>query len=153
MAIYLVDTNVLLRFVARAHPLHQIVRTAVRKLRASGHKLRVTPQNFVEFWNVATRPAARNGFGLTPVEADRLLRLAERLFPLLPDSPVVYPQWRRLVVTFLVVTFGVSGVQVHDARLVAAMISHGVTHILTFNTADFVRYATEGIVAVDPATV
>ncbi|MBM3236099.1 PIN domain-containing protein [Candidatus Poribacteria bacterium] len=148
MAIYLVDTNVLLRFVARAHPLHQIVRTAVRKLRASGHKLRVTPQNFVEFWNVATRPVERNGFGLTTVEADRLLRLAERLFPLLPDSPVVYPQWRRLVVTF-----GVSGVQVHDARLVAAMISHGVTHILTFNTTDFVRYATEGIMAVDPATV
>lgn len=148
MAIYLVDTNVLLRFAARTHPLHRIVRDAVRKLRASGHMLRVTPQNFIEFWNVATRPAARNGFGLTPAEADRLLRLAERLFPLLPDLPVVYPQWRRLVVTF-----GVSGVQVHDARLVAAMISHGVTHILTFNTADFARYATEGIVAVDPATV
>ncbi len=50
-------------------------------------------------------------------------------------------------------TYGVSGVQVHDARLVAAMISHGATHILTFNTADFARYAPEGIMAVDPATV
>lgn len=148
MAIYLVDTNVLLRLVDRTHPLHPIVRTALRKLRAAGHKLRATSQNFVESWNVATRPVARNGFGLTPAEADRLLRLAERLFPLLPDSPAVYPEWRRLVVTF-----GVSGVQVHDARLVASMITHGVTHILTFNTSDFTRYATGGIVAVDPATV
>jgi predicted nucleic acid-binding protein len=110
--------------------------------------LRATPQNFVEFWNVATRPTERNGFGLAPANADRLLRLVERLFPLLPDSPAVYPEWRRLVVAC-----GVSGVQAHDARIVAAMIVHGVTHILTLNTTDFVRYVTIGIVAVDPVTV
>jgi predicted nucleic acid-binding protein len=28
----------------------------------------------------------------------------------------------------------------HDARIVAAMLSHRVTHLLTFNTADFKRY-------------
>lgn len=47
--------------------------------------------------------------------------------------------------------YGVSGKQVYDARLVASMIAHNVKHILTFNTVDFTRYATEGIVAVDPA--
>ena len=67
---------------------------------------------------------------------------------MLPDSPAVYRVWRRLVVDY-----DVSGVQVHDARLVAAMIVHDLTHILTFNTADFNRYAPEGIIAVDPATV
>ena len=146
--IYLVDTNVLLRFADRTHPLHPTIRTAVRKLRTGGHKLRATPQNFVEFWNVATRPTERNGFGLVPATADRLLRLVERLFPLLADSPAIYTEWRRLVVSF-----GVSGVQVHDARIVAAMSVHGVTHILTFNTTDFVRYGTRGIVAVDPTTL
>ncbi len=50
-------------------------------------------------------------------------------------------------------TYGVSGVQVHDARLVATMLVHGVTHILTFNTSGFTRYNSKGIVAVDPATV
>lgn len=146
--IYLVDTNVLLRFADRTHPLHPTVRAAVRKLRTEGHRLRATPQNFAEFWNVATRPVERNGFGLAPADADRLLRLVERLFPLLPDSPAAYPEWRRLAVSL-----GVSGVQVHDARLVAAMIVHGVTHILTFNTADFARYTTVGIVAADPVTL
>jgi len=33
------------------------------------------------------------------------------------------------------------------------MKANGVTHILTFNTADFTRYTSEGIVAVDPASV
>ena len=97
---------------------------------------------------MTTRPVKRNGFGLAPANADRLLRLVERLFPLLPDSPTVYTEWRHLVVSF-----GVSGIQAHDARIVAAMIIHGVIHILTFNTTDFVRYGTRGIVAVDPTTV
>ena len=146
--IYLVDTNVLLRFADRTHPLHPRVRAAVHTLRAEGHRLRATPQNCIEFWNVATRPADRNGLGLEPADADRLLRLVERLFPVLPDVPAVYPQWRQLVVAF-----DVSGVQVHDARLVAAMRVHSVTHILTSNVADFVRYAALGIVAVDPLTL
>ncbi len=146
--IYLVDKNVLLRFADRAHPLHPTARAAVRKLRADGHRLRSATQNFVEFWNVATRPVEKNGLGLTPSDTDRLLRLIERLFPVLPDSPAMYSEWRQLVVSF-----GVSGVQVHDAHLVAAMIVHSVTHILTFNVTDFLRYTPAGIVAVGPLTL
>lgn len=146
--IYLVDTNVLLRILRRTDPNYPVVRVAVHALWADGHQLQATMQNFVEFWNASTRPMNRNGLGLTPMEADRLLRRVERLFPLLPDLPVVYSEWRRLVMTY-----SVSGVQAHDARLVATMISQGATHILTFNTKDFARYGPEGIVAVDPAAV
>ena len=146
--IYLVDTNILLRVLHRTDPRHAIVRGAARTLRTNSHELHATSQNFTEFWNASTRPINRNGFGLTPTETDRLLRIAERLFPLLPDSPAIYPEWRRLVVEY-----SVSGVQVYDARLAASMIVHNVTHILTFNTSDFARYAPEGIVAVDPTTV
>ncbi|MEH1882516.1 hypothetical protein [Nostoc sp.] len=67
--VYLIDTNILLRFVDRTHPLHPIIRTAIRKLRRDGHTLQITVQNCVEFWNVATRPATKNGFGLTPTNA------------------------------------------------------------------------------------
>lgn len=145
---YLTDTNVLLRFADRSHPLHLIIRAAVRKLRQGGNRVRTAPQNLVEFWNVATRPVARNGFGLTPVDAEPRLRIVERIFPLVPDSPAVYPEWRRLVLAH-----SVSGVRVHDARLAAVMQVNGITHILTLNGADFVRYASEGIVAMDPASV
>jgi predicted nucleic acid-binding protein len=104
------------------------------------------PQNCAEFWNVVTRPADRNGLGLTPTDANRLLHLIERLFPVLPDVPEIYAEWRRLVVTF-----SVSGVQVHDARLVAVMNVNRITHILTLNTADFGRYMSEEIVPIHPA--
>jgi predicted nucleic acid-binding protein len=120
----------------------------MQKLRQDGHRPHITPQNSVEFWNVATRPSNRNGFGLSPNNAHQMLRLIERLFPLLPDMPAIHTEWRRLVLAF-----NVSGVQVHDARLVAAMKVHSVTHILTLNTTDFVRYGSEGIVAVDPTSM
>jgi predicted nucleic acid-binding protein len=145
VSIYLLDTNILLRFAQRLHPLHFQVRATVRHLRLDGHELKITTQNCIEFWNVATRPASRNGFGLTPIEGERLLRLLERLFPLISDSPDVYPIWRSLVVQY-----GVSGVQVHDARLVAAMKVNDINHILTFNTTDFTRYVSEGIIPVSP---
>jgi predicted nucleic acid-binding protein len=142
---YLLDTNILLRFVNRRDPLHATMRAAVRTLRQQGNYLCVAPQNCVEFWNVATRPVDRNGFGLTPIEADRSLRLIERLFDILPEQPTVYGEWRRLVVQF-----GVAGVHVHDARLVAMMRVHNITYILTANTDDFSRYINIGITAVAP---
>lgn len=144
---YLADTGVLLRFTQRVAPEHRLARTAIRKLREAGHRIVFFPQNAYEFWNTATRPAvARGGFGLTITQADQSLRIAERLFDLLPETPAIYPEWRRLVVSV-----GVSGVQVHDARLTAAMSVHGLTHILTFNDADFTRYP--GITAVHPQSV
>ena len=146
--IHLIDTNVLLRLAARTDPRHATVRSALRNLRGNGHELRTSPQNLAEFWNASTRPVSQNGFGLSPADVDSLLRIVERIVALLPESPAAYAQWRRLVVTY-----SVAGVQVHDARLVAQMIVHGVTHVLTFNTRDFARYAGEGIVAVDPTNV
>lgn len=110
--IYLVDTNILLRFADKTHAQHPIVQSALQSLHTANHELRITPQNCIEFWNVATRPTTKNGFGLTPTDTSQLLQFVEQLFPLLPDSPAIYPQWRQIVTSF-----NVSGVQVHDAGL------------------------------------
>ncbi len=144
--VYLTDTNVLLRIAHPDSPRYPIVQGVVHKLWQDGHELQTTSQNFAEFWNVSTRPTDQNGFGLTPDETDELLQGLEQSFPLLSDSPEVYPEWRRLVVDY-----DVSGVQVHDARLVATMLVHDIKHILTFNTQDFTRYMPEEIIAVDPS--
>lgn len=146
--VYLTDTNILLGVAHSADARYSIVQAAVHKLWEDGHELRTTSQNLSEFWNVSTRPTDRNGFGLMPDETDKLLQGVEQSFPLLSDLPDAYPIWRQLVVKY-----NVSGVQVHDARLVATMLVHDVKRILTFNTQDFTRYIPEGIVAVDPATV
>jgi predicted nucleic acid-binding protein len=60
----------------------------------------------------------------------------ENQFPVLPDTDAAYAEWRRLVTTH-----GVTGFRSYDARLVASMLVHEVTHILTFNVEDFQRYA------------
>lgn len=93
-------------------------------------------QNLVEFWNVCTRPLNRNGLGMTVTQTNAELTKLERIFSILSDSTAIYPEWRRLVTAH-----SVMGVQVHDTRLVAAMLVHGITHVLTFNTSDFKRFS------------
>jgi predicted nucleic acid-binding protein len=143
---YLVDTNVLLRWSQPQLPEHPLAFAAVDTLQRRGEGVFLTPQNLVEFWNVATRPALSNGLGLSPAEADRDVQRLEHVFPLLPDIPAIHAEWRQLVVAVIV-----QGRQVHDARLAAVMRAHGIAHILTFNTADFVRYP--GITAVHPRDI
>lgn len=143
---YLIDTNVLLRLVKSNDPEFPLVRKAVHELKARRERLCYVPQNIVEFWNVCTRPQARNGYGLSPSETDERIQRVERAFFLLPDNDLIQPEWRRLVLAH-----GVCGAQVYDARLVAAMHVHGVTHLLTLNVRDFSRYP--GITVTHPQTV
>lgn len=49
------------------------------------------------------------------------------------------------------VIHSVVGVKVHDARLVAAMHVHGLTHLLTLDDQDFARYP--GVTVVHPHDV
>ena len=142
---YLVDTNVLIQWGSRLAARHSVVRTALRLLRHDKYRLCVASQNLVEFWNVATRPADKNGLGMNPPVASSVLRMLERFFVLLPATPQIYQEWRRIVMEHQVL-----GVQVHDANLVATMRVHGISHILTFNSKDFARYRAEGIVAIQP---
>jgi predicted nucleic acid-binding protein len=143
---YLLDTNILLRIVRRDDPDHAIVDRALVQLAMGGSVFCYTHQNIAEFWNVATRPVDRNGFGLEPEEADRQVRLIERGMILLRDEEAIYYEWRRIVLTQKV-----RGVQVHDARLAASMAVHGLSHLLTLNPTDFERYP--GLNVVHPSTV
>ncbi|MCG8457964.1 MAG: type II toxin-antitoxin system VapC family toxin [Holophagales bacterium] len=143
----LVDTNVLVRFAVTGDSKHPIARRAIDTLRRRG-AIHTASQNLIELWNVLTRPLERNGFSKSPDEAAELLDLVEALFPRLDDHPDTYRHWRELVLRH-----GVSGVQVHDARLVASMLCHGLSEILTFNGRDFSRYAARGIRVIDPGEV
>ena len=142
----LLDSNILIRWIESRDPLQPLVDHAVDRLLASGAFPCYTSQNLGEFWNVLTRPLDRNGFGLTPADADRRTQMIESQIPMLPDDPAVHLVWRRLLVAH-----AISGVQVHDARIAAAMQVHGVTRILTFNTRDFARFT--DIEAVHPADI
>ena len=146
MTDYLVDTNILLRRVQPSSPQRPLVRQAMRTLAGRGDRLCITAQNLHEFWSVATRSVARNGLGLTAAQTVRKLKVLKRAFHFLPDTPDIYTHWEGLVTTL-----GIAGAHSYDARLVAVMRAYGLTHILTFNTADFALFP--GIIVVDPATV
>lgn len=140
------DSNILLRAQNPADVHHPVALRALSELRVKGEEICITAQNIVEFWAVATRSVNENGLGL-PVaaaasEVDRLLRF----FRVLPSNAATLAEWRRLVATSLV-----AGKQTHDAHLVACMLSHQVTRILTFNVKDFARYP--GVEVIDPAKV
>ena len=141
----LADTNVLLRRTQPDHPSHSLAVESIAKLLAAAEPVYFTLQNITEFWNVATRPAANNGLGFSVALTLSELEKIERLLAVLPDSPAVYSEWKRLVVRH-----GVMGVKVHDAKLVAMMNVHGIRRILTFNTDDFLRY---GVEAVHPSSL
>ncbi len=144
---YLADTNIIVRRVLPADPLHGVVSAALLALDRQGEIVYLTPQNLIEFQALATRPLSANGLGLSPAQASAEARRIEAVYPLLPDVSAVYPLWRNLVDTFAVV-----GRQVYDARLVAVMQAHGVTNLLTLDAGDFRRFV--GVVSVvDPKNV
>ena len=143
---YLVDSNVLLRWVKPNHRDYPVIVSAADAILRHDGVLCYTSQNVGEFWNACTRPVDRNGYGLSPQETDRLAKTFEEKLRLLPDSLSVHEEWRSILVTH-----SVSGVQVHDARWVAAMRVHRVKCILTFNDKDFARYT--DVAAVHPRSV
>jgi hypothetical protein len=107
-----------------------------------------THQNIAEFWNMWTRPAdKRGGFGMDCETANSEIAKFNTMMDLAADSAAVYDNWRTLVHDYQV-----KGVQAHDARLVAAMIVHGISNVLTLNVKDFARYS--GIMhAIHPSSV
>jgi predicted nucleic acid-binding protein len=145
MATYLFDTNILLRLLDVTAAQHPLVSQAVLILESQEHVLKVCSQNIVEFWAVATRPIAANGFGWnleqTRSEVDRILSIYE----LLPDSPAIFATWLELVTTYKV-----SGKQVHDARLAATTKVHDIENLLTLNVDDFKRF---NVKAVHPSEI
>jgi predicted nucleic acid-binding protein len=144
----LVDTGVLLRAFDRSDPEQQrLIFRALRRFWSDNDELVTTAQNIAEFWNVSTRPAsARGGYGLPVSVVERRVQVIERFGTVLPFPAGAYQEWRRLVVAYQI-----TGVAVHDARIVATMRDANITHILTMNTADFRRYP--GLTVLTPQNV
>ena len=141
----LVDTNVLLRQLQPELAQYRAAIDSVARFLDNGEIVYFTPQNVAEFWNVLTRPVASNGLGFSVAQALAEVEKIEATLTLLPDSPAIYSEWKRLVIKHSVL-----GAKVHDTRLVASMNVHGVERLLTFNTVDFVRF---GIAVLNPSSV
>jgi len=143
---YLIDTNILLRSSEPNHPMFGTATSAVSLLLKDGKQLYIMPQNLIEFWNVCTRPQDRNGLGYSTSKTYSEIQSIKSLFSLLSQTSTIYTEWEKLVNNYQV-----KGVNVHDTYLVAAMLVHNLTHIVTFNVNDFRRY--QEITAVNPQDI
>ena len=131
----LLDTNIVLRNAVRNDPQHPQVHDALERLVQGGWEPCIGVQNVVEFLVVATRPTDVNGLGLSPDRAQQEVAAIRAAYTLLRDSADAMERWLELCVRY-----SVSGRPAHDARLVALMLAHGITHLLTLNPSDFSRY-------------
>jgi predicted nucleic acid-binding protein len=143
MATHLADTNLLLRLADPASRQHLVATDALARLLRQGDEIFLTPQNFIEFWAVATRPIAANGFGWNSARTASEVGELQKHVPVLADSAEIFPRWLALVQQFQV-----TGKRVHDARLVAVMEVYAVEKLITFNTSDFSPFPT--LALVDP---
>src|ERR1700683_1487854 len=80
----LLDSNILLRISKNDDPQNAAISYAPRALVGQRVRLCYTSQTLGEFWNASTRPLDKNGFGLSVAETDRLARVIEQNFELLP---------------------------------------------------------------------
>ncbi len=140
------DSNVLIYSLNENSQFHLVTKNAISKFIANNDDLIVFPQNLIEFYSVATRPISSNGLGFAPVQAATELAEIRSTFHLISETPEIYPEWERLIVEH-----GVSGKNVHDARIAAQMNVHMIGSLLTFNARDFQRF-TE-IKAIEPASI
>ncbi len=128
-----VDTNALVSAFITSAPDHD---RAYAWFRQNAVSLAITRQIMREYVAVPTRPqhwAGPSQVHQVIVQLESLVRPME----ILEDGPAVWAELTRLSRQFV---FG--GKQVHDANIVATMLAHGETRLLTFNVRDFRRFDT-----------
>ncbi len=130
-----VDTNVLVNARFIEAPDHEAARASLESAIEKPEALRISRQILREYLAVVTRPQAWPVAISRNDALDDLNRFAAA-FEVLEDGPVVTD---RLIA--LCRQTPVGGKQIHDANIVATMLAYGERRLLTFNTADFRRYA------------
>ncbi len=130
-----VDTNVLVYATRPSAAQHMAVKAALTRLEEEGSALWISPQVLREYLAAVTRPqATAPALPMATAVAD--VRRFRATFEVAEEGAGVL---HRLL-DLLAGSRG-AGRQVHDANIVATMLEHGIRRLLTFNAADFRRFA------------
>src|SRR5687768_5851093 len=129
----LVDTSTFARSQQLDSSRRAVCAEVIRRLSDSGEGV-ICAQVLIEFWSVASRPLDVNGLGMAPQQVEANVSDMMVMFSVLPEPSDMAARWFELVRAH-----SVRGRQVHDARLAAFMLAHGIAHIVTTNEDDFRR--------------
>jgi predicted nucleic acid-binding protein len=129
-----VDTNVIIYSTVSGNPWHHQARQWLATLQGKGCNLCVTTQILREYLVVLTRGTVfEKSFSIDQVLA-QIQTLLSSLAVL--DEPLEAADLLRT----LAQRYQVRGKNIHDANIVAVMLTHGVRRLATYNQADFQRF-------------
>ena len=128
MKSYLLDTNIILRFADFQSLEYNLIQNTISEILLRGGQCFITSQVIIEFWVVATRPINVNGLGWTVAQTTQAVEMLINQFDLLEETPDVFSIWFNLVTTY-----NISGKRTHDIHILAVMLAHNISHILTLN--------------------
>jgi uncharacterized protein len=136
----IVDTNVLIYALDTASPQHAAALALLNAAREDGATLYVTSQILCEFYSVVTNPrrVAR------PRNAAEALTVLSEMLAFLHVLPVPAGTIDRVL--DLLRRRPVTGGDVFDLHIVAAMQANGIGKIYTFNVADFEAFSELSVV-------
>jgi predicted nucleic acid-binding protein len=129
-----VDTNILVYASVIGSPHRDVASRALQLHSRRAARLRVSRQILREYLAVVTRPQLFMN-PMTMVEALADVERFAAAFEILEDGPEV-----GALLVELCRGVAVAGRQVHDANIVATMLAHGETRLLTANRSDFQRF-------------
>ena len=130
-----VDTNVLVYSAVPTAPLHAAAVQRLAALRNAGDELWISRQILREYAATQTRPQTFSSPVPGATVAADVVAL-QTIFGIAEDGPAVTA---HLVNLLTAVPMG--GKQVHDANIVATMLTYNLSRLLTHNTADFARFS------------
>jgi predicted nucleic acid-binding protein len=129
-----IDTNVLLRAITVATPLHHEADELIKTMQERGYELWISRQVIREFIVQVTRPQAYQQ-PLTVEQVCVYVQTIQTLFTVADDTARVTAHLLTLLQEF-----PTGGKQVHDANIVATMLTYGIDTLLTGNVEDMKRF-------------
>lgn len=130
-----IDTNVLVYANQQRSKHHAAAFLLLDEAERDGAALWISRQVLREHLASVTRPQGGEPALPMVVALERVRYFAAR-FNVAEDGPDTFYK-----LTELLAQVPTGGKQVHDANLVATMLAHGITRLLTFNSSDLRRFS------------
>lgn len=129
-----IDTNILIYANVATAPFHEQALNALKSAHQTERPLWISRQVLREFIAARTRPQTFAQPSTPEVVIERVRYLEER-FQVADDTAAVTGQLIKLLVDYKI-----GGKQIHDANIVATMLTNNIPCLLTHNAKDFERF-------------
>jgi len=130
--ILFLDTNILLIATDESRPHHRLARRIITAHNRSGIHLGISGQIIREYLVVATRSQEANGLGLDSADALNNTEAFRQRLVFFDETEAVSIKLRLLTKNYRLI-----GKRIHDANVVATMLTHSLSKLITENQGDF----------------